>query len=89
MYIYFLFQLMIVLDPWNILSWKNYIFKHLKCISKLKKVENTTCTNVYIYMYMLAIAGQAAGLCLRILKGTNIFYIRFFTKIPRTKLVKS
>ena len=25
---------------------------------------------IYIYMYMLAIAGQAAGLCLRILKGT-------------------
>ena len=25
------------LDPWNILSWKKYIFKHLKCIFKLKK----------------------------------------------------
>ena len=33
----YLFQLMIGLDPWNIFSWKKYIFKHLKCIFKLKK----------------------------------------------------
>ena len=42
-----LFQLMIGLDPWNILSWKKKIFKHIKCIFKLKKVENTLCIRKY------------------------------------------
>ena len=37
---------MIGLDPGNILSWKKYILKHLKCIFKLIKVENT----IYIYI---------------------------------------
>ena len=46
-YIY-IFQLMIGLDPWNILSWKKYIFKHLKCIFKLKKSWKYYW---YIYIY--------------------------------------
>ena len=54
------------LDPLNILSWKKYIFKHIKCIFKLKKVENT------VYKYILAIAGQTAELnWLKVLKGTH------------------
>ena len=42
-----LFQLMIELDPWSILSWKKYIFKHLKCIFKLKKLKI-----LYLYIYV-------------------------------------
>ena len=31
--------------------WKKYIFKHLKCIFKMKKVENTIYVQIYTNFY--------------------------------------
>ena len=46
---------MIGLDPWNILSWKKYIFKHQKCIFKLKKVENTIYIDINHTLQLLCL----------------------------------
>jgi len=47
--------------------YKKYIFKHLKCIFKLKKVENTAYIYIYIYSYArlptnLFFGGRGGGL---------------------------
>ena len=64
-------QLMIGLDPWNIFSWKKYIFKHLKCIFKLNKVENTI--NMLAYSWSNGWTELAEIFWGNLFLNTNIF----------------